>query len=111
MTPTQTATLTIEPTQTASPPSNALPSPETIAFPSPTSPQVNCEYTVQSGDNVTEISEKFQTTPDQVFRQDDSQENLDQIYPGEVLIIKNILSEVCVNGGGNIQPQSLSTTP
>ena len=106
-TPTQTATLTVELTQTASP----IPSDTPSVSSAPDNSLVNCEYTVQTGEFVNKIAGKFQTSRDQIFRQDGSQENLELIYPGEILIIKDISSETCVNGGGITQLQPPSTSP
>lgn len=113
LTPTVTETLPL-PVETilaatASPTPGATLTPEIIDTPT-INPLPNCEYTVQSGDSLTKIIQKFQTSIEQIVRSDGTQGNLDLIFPGEILIVKNIPNELCTNGGGVVQAQP-STTP
>lgn len=107
MTPTETTTLEAEPTQSATPTASETAS----ASPTPTTSLVNCEVIVQPGEYAKIIADKFQAAIEQVFRQNDSQENMDQINPGEILIVKNISPEACTNGGGIVQIQPSPATP
>lgn len=102
---TETAGLPLDPTQTASPTPSATYTPETSSIPT-INTLPNCEYTVQSGDSVTKIIEKFQTSMEQIVRPDGTQGNLDLIFAGEILIIKNISPEACANSGGIVSTQA-----
>lgn len=111
---------TATPTVTSTPPATRTPKPSSTPFPlysdtppssfTPTVPvdeQVDCQYTVQAGDEAGAIAETFDASLEQIFREDGSQENLDLIMPGEILIISDIPSGVCQSGGGTPRPASL----
>ena len=70
---------------------------------------VDCEYTVVAGDTAGEIADSFDAELNQVFRLDDTQENMNVITPGEILIIKGISAEACINGNGVIRSETIST--
>ncbi len=97
-------------TQTASSTPGATLTPEIIDSPT-INPLPNCEYVVIAGDAASNLAATFQTTIEQIFRQDDSQQDMNEIKTGEILIIKNISPEVCTNGGGVVPTQTPSTVP
>jgi hypothetical protein len=70
---------------------------------------VDCEYTVKPGQTAGGIAGNFDARLAQVFRQDDSQENLGNIWVGDILVIKDIPLETCLSGGGTAQQPT--TTP
>lgn len=128
--PTQTPspTLTASPSATASPMFTSTPTIDTTQTlitpvtetPSPTASQtlepsasiessantelVNCAYTVVSGDYVNRIAGKFGVAPEQIFREGDVQENMGQIYPGDILIIKGTSVDFCTINNGVVRP-------
>lgn len=64
---------------------------------------IDCKYTVANGDYINRIAGKFGAALEQIFREDNSQENISQIIPGEILIIKGISADTCSTGGGTIR--------
>ena len=92
-------------TQTASSMPDATLTPEIIDTRT-INPLPNCEYVVKAGDIANNIAATFQTTIEQIFRQDDTQQNMNEIKADEILIIKNISPEVCANGGGVVSTQA-----
>jgi hypothetical protein len=74
-----------------------------------TDPLVDCQYTVQVGDEARKIAEGFDVGLEQIFREDGSQENLDLILLDEILIINDIPGGICQSGGG--VPQSSALIP
>jgi protein phosphatase len=128
--PTQTSspTLTASPSATASPtftPTPTIDTTQTLIIPvtetpSPTASQtlepststespantelVNCAYTVVSGDYVNKIAGNFGVASEQIFREGDVQENMGQIYPGDILIIKGTSVDFCTINNGVVRP-------
>ncbi len=105
--PTVTPTVSSTPSATRTPESSPTPSPLPSGTPqpsfTPTEPLdalVDCQYTVQAGDEAGAIAEAFDVSLEQIFREDGSRGNLDLILPGEILIIKDVISEVCQSGAG-----------
>lgn len=100
------------PTQTLVTPVNASVSPATTETPEPPvatetlagSGLVNCAYIVVSGDYVNRIAGKFGVNSEQVFREGDVQENMGEIFPGDILIIKGVSAEVCAQNNGVVRP-------
>ncbi|HRQ25164.1 MAG TPA: hypothetical protein PLF42_17180, partial [Anaerolineales bacterium] len=113
-TPTATATFTPSPSPTASPSATSTsdvtetvqPADSETPEPPTDSNLVECEYTVIANDNVEKIARQFGTTSVQIFRQDDTQENMRLINVGETLLIKDIAAEACINGGGVTRSES-----
>lgn len=64
---------------------------------------VDCEYIVAAGDNTTGIALLFGVILDQIYRQDGTQENMNSIRTGEILVIKGISTESCAGSGGVVQ--------
>jgi PPM family protein phosphatase len=84
---------------------------ETPATPaSPTSALVDCEFTVAAGNTTAGIAERFGANLIQVYRQDGTQQDMNVIRLGEVLVIRGILPAACTNGGGVI-PVTPTATP
>ncbi len=110
--PTSTFTPTVDLTQTLVTPVSETPTPEITQTPEPpvsteantNSGLVNCAYTVLSGDYVNRIAGKFGVAPEQVFREGDVQNNMGEIFPGDILIIKGVSSEVCAQNNGVVRP-------
>lgn len=107
-TPIPTATFTETPSPQPSETAEPTPSEETppLTFtPEPPAPigLVNCEYTVRPNETAIGIADKFNTQLDNVFRQDNTQENMRAIRVGEILIIKNVPADTCTLNGGVIQ--------
>ena len=116
-TTTPTVTATVPPATTAAPQASATPLSTATKTPSPSETatsadnQVDCEYTVKAGQTAGGIADNFGARLAQVFRQDGSRDNLDLINPGEILIIKDIPLETCLNGGGTAQPPTTTPEP
>jgi len=110
--PTSTFTPTIDWTQTLITPVTETPSPTTsrtlepsASTESPANTElVNCAYTVVSGDYVNKIAGKFGVASEQIFREGDVQENMGQIYPGDILIIKGTSVDFCTINNGVVRP-------
>lgn len=68
--------------------------------PSATPGLVDCEYTVVAGDTAGEIAERFDVPLDRVYRQDGTRENMSAIDLGEILVIRDVSSQACTDGGG-----------
>ena len=102
---TETAASPVDPTQTTSATPSATSTPEISGNPT-INPLPNCEYVVNAGDTANNIAATFQTTIEQIFRQDGTQQDMNQINTGEILIIKNISHEACTNGSGIVQDQA-----
>ena len=99
---TPTATLTPAPTQTVTPTAT-----ESVAPPAP-GVLVDCQYTVQSNDEVLKIAILFSVNLEQIFRQDGTRDDFNLIVPNEILIINDILSAICQAGGGvNLPPVTI----
>lgn len=71
---------------------------------SPTSALPDCEFTVAEGNTTATIAERFGAAMDQVYRQDGTQQDMNIIRLGEVLVIRGISVEACASGGGVIPP-------
>jgi PPM family protein phosphatase len=77
---------------------------------SPTSSLPDCNFTVAEGNTTAGIAARFGATLDQVYRQDGTQDDMGAIRTGEVLVIKGVSVEACVNGGG-VVPATATVTP
>jgi PPM family protein phosphatase len=77
---------------------------------SATSNLVNCEFTVAPGNNTAGIAERFGAAMNQVYRRDGTQQDMNIIRTGEVLVIRGIPPAACTNGGGSI-PSTPTATP
>jgi LysM repeat protein len=77
---------------------------------SPTSSLLDCYFTVAEGNTTAGIAERFGAAMNQVYRQDGTQQDMNAIRTGEVLVIKGISVEACTNGGGVI-PLTATATP
>jgi PPM family protein phosphatase len=77
---------------------------------SPTSSLVDCEFTVAAGNTTATIAERFGARLNQVYRRDGTQQDMNIIRLGEVLVLKGISPEACTNGGGVI-PITPTITP
>jgi len=64
---------------------------------------INCEYSIRPGENISQIAMKFNTNLSQIYRLDSSQTDFDRISVSEILVIKDISPQTCLDGGG--QPQ------
>jgi protein phosphatase len=109
-----TASSTLAATSTPRPSQTPAPVPSDTPQPTPvptdlTDPLVDCQYTVQVGDEARKIAEGFDVGLEQIFREDGSQENLDLILLDEILIINDIPGGICQSGGG--VPQSSALIP
>lgn len=110
--PTVTFTPTVDLTQTLVTPVSGTPTPEITQSPEPavsteaptSSGLANCAYTVLSGDYVNRIAGKFGVAPEQVFRENGTQEDMGNIVSGETLIIKGVTAEVCAQNNGVVRP-------
>ncbi len=110
-TPTLTLTPTVDLTQTLITPVSETQFPTITQTPEPpplsteapaNSGLVNCAYMVVSGDYVNGIAGKFGVVPEQIYRDNGTQENMSSIQVGEKLIIKGISMETCINGKGTV---------
>jgi hypothetical protein len=70
----------------------------------------DCQFSVAEGNTAAGIAERFGATLNQVYRQDGTQDDMGAIRTGEVLVIKGISAEACVNGGG-VVPLTATATP
>jgi LysM repeat protein len=77
---------------------------------SPASSLPDCQFTVAEGNTAAGIAERFGATLNQVYRQDGTQDDMGAIRTGEVLVIKGVSVEACVNGGG-VVPLTATVTP
>jgi PPM family protein phosphatase len=77
---------------------------------SPTPSLVNCEFTVAEGNTTATIAERFGAQLNQVYRQDGTQQDMNIIRLGEILVIRGISPEACTNGGG-VLPFTPTATP
>lgn len=110
--PTSTFTPTVDSTQTAATPVGETPTFTVTETPEPplsteahaNTELVNCAYTVVSGDYVNKIAGKFGVASEQIFREGDVQENMSQIYPGDILIIKGTSVDFCTINNGVVRP-------
>jgi PPM family protein phosphatase len=96
-------------TQPAAPLVTDLPGTPAVTV-SPTASGVSCEFTVAPGNSTASIAERFGAQLNQVYRQDGSQQNMNIIRVGEVLVIQGISADACTNGGGVI-PSTSTPTP
>jgi protein phosphatase len=122
-------TLTMAGTQTGSTPSAAiistpsmledpqavpLPGPALTGTPAVTVPPasflVDCEFTVAEGNTTAGIAGRFGAALNQVYRQDGTQQEMNAIRTGEVLVIREISIPACTNGGG-VVPLTSTPTP
>jgi hypothetical protein len=69
---------------------------------SPTSSLIDCEFTVAAGNTTAGIAERFGAQMNQIYRLDGTQQDMNVIRTGEVLVIKGITIPACTNGGGVI---------
>jgi protein phosphatase len=77
---------------------------------SPTALLPDCYFTVAEGNTTATIAERFGAAMSQVYRQDGTQQDMNIIRLGEVLVIKGIPVEACISGGGVI-PLTATATP
>jgi hypothetical protein len=77
---------------------------------SPTASLPDCSFTVAEGNTTATIAERFGATMNQVYRQDGTQQDMNIIRLGEILVIKGIPVEACVSGGGVI-PATATAAP
>lgn len=97
--PTLTETPTESPTATLSPTST----PTEIPTPSSTPALVTCEYIVQRGDIAVSIAKRFGIDLNAIsFANERANRSLDRIFPGDRLLLQNVLAEVCQAQGGQI---------
>lgn len=111
--PTFTFTSTVESTQTFTTPASETPSPTSAESPevlqnstesSAVSGLVTCEYKVASGDFVNRIAGNFRVAPEKIFREDGTQDNMNLIFAGDTLIIRDVIADVCTQNNGVIRP-------
>lgn len=110
-TPTVTFTFTPTLTPSSSPTSTATPTPavtetaipfETLTF-TPAPAPILCEYIVQQDDTAGKIAERFGVPLDAVSFADKGQgRSLDLIYRDDHLLLRGVLSEVCLAQGGQV---------
>jgi hypothetical protein len=77
---------------------------------SPASSLADCQFTVAEGNTTAGIAERFGAALNQVYRQDGTQQEMNAIRTGEVLVIKEISIPACTNGGG-VVPLTSTPTP
>ncbi len=76
----------------------------------PTASGIDCEFTVAEGNSTASIAGRFGAQLSQVYRRDGSQQNMNIIRVGEVLLIRGITLEACTNGGG-VVPSTPTAAP
>lgn len=110
--PMSTFTPTVDSTQTAATPVGETPTSTVteileppVSIEEPTSSGlVNCAYTVVGGDYVNRIAGRFGVDSEQIFREGDVQENMSQIFPGDILIVKGVTTDICTQNNGVVRP-------
>ena len=104
--PSPSLTLTLTPQPSAAPTLEVTPTPGSVATPLLTV----CQYTVQKGDMVQKIADRFSIEIANVFRADWTQENMNAIKSGETLLLLDVRPEICLQEGGLvISPTSTPT--
>jgi PPM family protein phosphatase len=115
-TPTAAITLTSPPVPTGAlstlpvPPAGIALTGTSAVTASATSNLVDCVFVVAEGNTTATIAERFGATMNQVYRQDGTQQNMNIIRLGEILLVKGISPEACTNGGGSV-PSTPRATP